>query len=423
MTAPAETKNELTNVPALVTLNPAQYTAEVYKPFKDRLSAAIESVRTIDYDITTVKGLEVVTKARRLMMDIRIEAEKERKARKDPIIQIGKMLEYSYKAVEENVLPLETFFDGEIKAEEQRKEAEKQAKLAAERLRIEGIQARIKQFSDLVLQSAGKSAAAIEGLIEQLQEIAITDVDFEEFIPQATEAKETSLSALEVAYEAAAAAEQAIEAARIKREEEDRQRAAEAAKLEEQRAEQAKIAAAQAAESKRLADIASAQAAELARAQKEADDKIKAQVAAENARIQAEADARAAEHAKAMAELNRQRAEFEAQQAAKAAEDQAKADRARADVDHEEALLMNAEHDQRQRDLAAAVNAPAVADAIIEKSRCELELIASAVADCDITETPTDEEILTVCQEAFGLSRDDMIERLATFSLRVFVNA
>lgn len=99
-----------------------------------------------------------------------------------------------------------------------------------------------------------------------------------------------------------------------------------------------------------------------------------------------------------------------------------KADQARADADYEEALLMNAEHDQRQRDLAAAVNAPAVADALIAESLDDL--IASAIAgeappDID----PTDEEIVEVYMQNFGGTREDAIERLATFSLRVFVNA
>lgn len=103
-------------------------------------------------------------------------------------------------------------------------------------------------------------------------------------------------------------------------------------------------------------------------------------------------------------------------------------DQARADADYKEALLMNTEHDQRQRDLAAAVNAPAVADALIAESLDEIndlnELIASAVsgeAPPDIE--PTDEEIVEVYMQNFGGTREDAIERLATLSLCVFVNA
>lgn len=374
-------------------------------------------------EVQNKAGRDQIHSAAMTYRDHRVTIEKTGKASRDDATKFSKAVIAEEARLIGIISPEEDRLLALRNAWDEKAEAEKQAKIAAERARVEGIQARIKQFSDLVLQSAGKDSDAIKVLIERLTAMPISDAAFEEFIPQATEAKETSLSALDVAYEAAAAAEQAIEAARIQREEEDRQRAAEAAKLEAQRAEQEKIAAAQAAESKRLADIAAAQAAELARAQKEADDKIKADAEREAERIKAIEAERTAKYEAAMAELEAQRAAHDAKVAAAEAAQKAKDDQARADADHEEAFLMNAEYDQRQRDLASAVNAPAVADAIIEESRCELELIASVVADCDITETPTDEEILTVCQEAFGLSRDDMIERLATFSLRVFVNA
>ena len=401
----------------------------------ERAALALESsateVRLRELVASTADLVEVQNKAGRDQIhsaamtyrDHRVTIEKTGKASRDDATKFSKAVIAEESRLIEIITPEEKRLLALRDAWDAKVEAEKQAKIAAERARVESIQERIKAFSDIVLQSAGKGSAAIEGLIERLQEIVITDVDFEEFIPQATEAKATSLSALEVAYEAAHAAEQAIEAARIKREEEDRQRAAEAAENARIKAENDRVAAEQEAERQRLAKIAADQAAEMARLKAESDAKIKADAEREAARIKAIEAERTAKYEAAMAELEAQRAAHDAKVAADQAAQKAKEDQARADADHEEALLMNAEHDQRQRDLAAAVNAPAVADAIIEESRCELELIASAVADCDIAETPTDEEILTVCQQAFGLSRDDMIERLATFSLRVFINA
>lgn len=399
---------------ALMTLKPEAYAAEVYLPFKTRLAAAIESVRNIDYDIKTAKGLEVVTKARRTMMDIRIEANKQREARKAPIIQIGKLLESSYKAVEENVLPLETFFDGEIKAEEGRKEAEKQAKIAAERLRVESITEHIAAFGKLATAAAGKGSADIAALQAELAALDVTEEMFEEFIPQANTAKADATTALQVAHEAASSAEQAIEAARIKREEEDRQRAAEAAENARQKAELDRVAAEQAAERKRLDDAAEAQRVELARAQKEADEKIKAAAAAETARIQAEADARALEHSKAMQLLNDQRAAFEAEQsAAKKIKD----DAAKLEVDHAEALEMNVAMDihftpDSEPDpietLAATINVGKIADA----------LIADTIDLAPLHETinePTDEEIIAVYMDAFGGTMEQAIARLRSF--------
>jgi hypothetical protein len=400
---------------ALMTLKPEAYAAEVYQPFKTRLAAAIESVRNIDYDITTTKGLEVVTKARRTMMDIRIEANKQREARKAPIIQIGKLLESSYKAVEENVLPLETFFDGEIKAEEGRKEAEKQAKIAMERARVEEITERIAAFGKLATASAGKGSADIAYLQAELEALEVTEELFEDFISQARIAKADAATGLQVAYEAASRTEQAIEAERIKREEEDRQRAAEAAENAKQKAELDRVAAEQAAERKRLDDAAEAQRVELARAQKEADDKIKAAAATETARIQAEADARAREHALAMKELEEKRAAFEAEQAAA---QKVKDDAAQLEADHVEALAINAAMDtpfttdsdpDPIEALAVTINAGAIADALIADA-LDLAPLHEAVNE------PTDEEIIAVYMDEFGGTMEQAIARLKRFN-------
>lgn len=392
---------------ALMTLKPEAYAAEVYLPFKTRLAAAIESVRNINYDITTTKGLEIVTKARRTMMDIRIEANKEREARKAPITLIGKLLQSSYAAVEENVLPLETFFDGEIKAEEGRKEAEKQAKIAAERLRVKAITERIATFGKLATAAAGKNSAEITALQTDLVALEVTDELFEEFIPQANTAKADAATALEVAYEAASSAEKAIEDARIKREEEDRQRAAEAAENARQKAELDRVAAEQAAERKRLNDAAEAQRVELARQQKEADDKIKAAAAAETARIQAEADARALEHARAMQALNNQRAAFEAEQAAA---QKIKDDAAKLEADHDEGLQMDQEWNRQQEELAATVSAPTIADALIADV-LDLAPLNEAANE------PTDEEIIAVYMDSFGSTKEQAIARLRRFNI------
>ena len=395
---------------ALITLQPEQYAAEVYQPFKKRLAAAIESARSIEYDIATGKGLEVVTKARRTLMDIRIEANKQREARKAPIIQIGKLLESSYKAVEELVLPLETFFDGEIKAEEQRKENEKQAKIAAERVRIEAIQARIKVFGDLVLQAAGKVSADISAIEQQLEEIEITEEVFEEFMAQAISSKAEAGESLTIAFKAAYDAEQAAEVARIQREEEDRQRAEDAAKLEAQRAEQAKIAAAQAAESKRLADAAAAHQAEIDRQQREADARIKAAADAEEERQKAAKAKHDAEIKRQTDELEAQRAAFQAEQAAA---QKIKDDAARLDADHSEAILMDAKRDE---EIKREQESEAAAEIAASNVSC------SAVADAMIAEAfdvpeaePSDEEIIAAYVFAFGGDNEAAIERLRRF--------
>lgn len=88
-------------------------------------------------------------------------------------------------------------------------------------------------------------------------------------------------------------------------------------------------------------------------------------------------------------------------------------DQARADADYKEALLMNTEHDQRQRDLAAAVNATAVADALIAESVNAVDFLDCF--DCPTRKEPTDEEIIEVYLDAFGGTREQAMVRLHRF--------
>lgn len=236
-------------------------------------------------------------------------------------------------------------------------EAAKQAKIAAERSRIEAIQARIKQFSDLVLTAAGKPTSAIEGLQEQVAEIEITEVDFEEFIQQATAAKAQAEEALMTAYGAAKAAEDVVEAARIKREEEDRQRAAEATENARIKADLDRQAAEQAAERQKLADAAEAQRQALRAEQEKAD-----------AARKAEDDERACVAAKAAADLAAQQAAFAAER--QAFEDQ-KAAAAKTEQDRIDAEA------KAKADKEAAEKEKAAKEAE-EKARAEYEANAEA---------------------------------------------
>lgn len=279
---------------AVVTLSPEKYAAEVYQPYKVRLASAIDSVRGIEYDIKTTAGMAVAVKARAIFRDLRVEADKERKARKEPITKIGKLLEAGFDQVEERISPLEELFDADIKAEEARKEAEKAAKIAAERQRIEAIQAAIQRIRDLPLQVVGATAEVISAMIGALEQKE-PGADFEEFIEQAQAARIDTLAKLADALAArqdadrtAAEAEEArkVEAARVE---------AERAELARQRAENERIANEQAAERKRLADLAAAQEA-AARAQREqAEANLRAEREAQEAAIKAEQDKLAAE--------------------------------------------------------------------------------------------------------------------------------
>jgi hypothetical protein len=396
---------------ALITLKPEQYAAEVYQPFRDRLTKAIESVRAIDYDITTTKGMDAAKGARRLVADIRIEANKERLARKAPITQIGKLLESTYDAVEARILPLESLFDDDIKAEEKRKEEMKKEKERAEAARVQAIADRISAIGKLALKTARMSSAQISEVMAELAAIKIDD-SFAEFFPNARVAWDDTHDALFQAHKAASDAEAEAEAKRQEAENEARKVAKERAELEAQRKENERVQNELAAERKRIADEAAAQEAIAAEQRRKAQENAVAEAAAQTKRLQEEADERARLHALEMKKLADERAAFEAeQQAARekvAAEQKAVEDAAKLEADHAEGLEMNQAFDDemiRRSDEGIPVTT----------YRPPQEDITDLAESIEATE-PTDSEIVAAYIEHFGGTPGKAIERLSRFA-------
>lgn len=192
----------------MVTLSPEKFTAEVYLPFKTLLAEAIAKIRDVDYDIETSAGYKVAIECRAVFRDLRISTDKERKARKAPITSIGKMLEAGYVAVEEQITPLEDLFDSDIKAEDARKEAIKQAEVVAEMARVDALEARLDAMRDAPLNISGLTCAEIREKYKELQDIVV-DASFEEYEADALAIKEAALLKIAEAGNKAKASEEA----------------------------------------------------------------------------------------------------------------------------------------------------------------------------------------------------------------------
>ncbi len=136
---------------------------------------------------------------------------------------------------EERVLSLRDAYDAKV-------QAEKSAKEAAERARVDGIQHKINLIRQIPVQMAGEPAAEIEAELAVLRDF-VPGEEFGEFVEQAAEAAAGAIEAL-VSLHARAVAQEA-EAARL---------AAERAELERLRQEQAEREAAARAEAQRLAE-------------------------------------------------------------------------------------------------------------------------------------------------------------------------
>lgn len=192
---------------ALVTLNPEQYVQETFAPFSVALKQATTEVATITYDVTTKEGLELAKSCRKRFSSIRIDAEKIRKERKDPIIKIGKLLDAHYQAIEAEAIKHEQVHDEKIKAEEARLEAIKLEKIKAEEARKASIAKALATITDAPANAIGMKAEQVLEVLEQIKATEITNEVFGERDVEAENAKYKAIEALNQLYESKLAQE------------------------------------------------------------------------------------------------------------------------------------------------------------------------------------------------------------------------
>ncbi|RFP19137.1 hypothetical protein [Duganella sp. BJB475] len=378
--APAEL-----NPLALLTIKPEEYVAQVFAPFRSKLAALKAEADTIHFedtrmfdaphryvDISTTEGMATAVKVRAgFRDDVRLDAEKTKTARKAPVLQIGRLIDSTFKEIIEEAAPYEGKFDAVIKAEEKRKAEVKAAKERAEAERIGGIKTAIEAIRTLPARAEGKSAEELRALLERVAARAITKEEFAEFTDEARGALDAAGPELVAMFNAAqqreliAAQEEAArvaETARLAAEQAtaDKRRADEAA-------ENARVAAENAAAAQRLAD----QQAEI--------DRQRAELAAQQAAAQAERAA--AEQARVAAET---KAQLEQKAAAAAAERQA----------NEQAAAARAERERL--DVVAAVEqrtALAAAENVADDGRAAALADQGHLADIADQQAPADDVV------------------------------
>lgn len=288
-------------LPALITLDPQQYTAAVYAPLRAQFETAKASIAEVSYDITTAVGMRTAVECRAKFRDLRISAEKARKDRKAPILEIGKLLDSRYKEFEAEVEPLELRFDKDIKAEETRKENERAERARKEQERIESIQKEIAGIRGYADKAVGLSSTHVGDLTALLLPLVIAEERFAEFTPQAKVAKAETLERLNELRRAASDQEAEQERIRLEREELARLRAEQAERdridAERRAEEERKAREARETEEQRLRDerrkldeerAQQAQVDRLAREAREAEEKQLADQRAELLRGQQE---------------------------------------------------------------------------------------------------------------------------------------
>ncbi len=323
----------------------------------DKVAAGIAALevkyKDVVYPVTTTKGMDEAKAARKEIRDARYAVQNSAKAAKSELTAISKNIGEKAEQIIAPLAALEEPIDGQIKAEEARKEAEKEAKRLAEIARVERIAKDIAGIRERAIVPAGATSEQIITMIGALAQVEITAEKFDEFLPAAQRAAEEVAATLANQLDAAVA--RGKEAERL---------AAERAELERQRKEQAAIAAAEKAERDRLAAIA-------AEEQRKAAEVLAAQ----------------------QREFEAQRAAFEAQQ--------------RAFAEQQEAARREAEEEAvRARLLAAVFTPPLIKIAEPDLVAVDAEVRAKAVAAQE-EDLPMPAAVADAVQDALNVRPED----------------
>lgn len=283
----------------------------------------------VAFNVSTTKGMDEAKKARQEVKGYRTALENKRKEIKAPALERCRLIDDEAKTITAALLEIEEPIDQQIKAEEARKEAEKAAKAEAERQRVAAIRTQIDTIKNHAAFAVGKSADAILKILSGVEGFEIGE-DFQEFKPEAEQAKAETLDKIKALHEAqvqheseqARIAAERAELTRLRAEAEAREREAAAARAEQERKDREARAeqerkdreAREAVEREQAAKLAAERAAheaELRKQREEQEAELKAQ---REAQAKADAEARAAREAEEK-RLAAERAEIARQQA------------------------------------------------------------------------------------------------------------
>lgn len=208
----------------------------------DAVSAGITDLRNrfsgAIFEVDTATGMDDAKAARLAIRTPRYEVERIRKAAKAPIIALGKKLDAEAARIESELLKIEGPIDQQIKAEEDRKERDRQAKIDAELKRVADLQERVAELRGCQSLSPTSGAELVASHIADLERLVVNE-SFQEFQQQAEDAKAAGLARLRAVYTAAVAHEAEQERIRIERAELARLREAEALRVAQENARRA----------------------------------------------------------------------------------------------------------------------------------------------------------------------------------------
>lgn len=176
-----------------------------------RTEAALADLRgrfeRVQFDLTTTAGDTAARQARRELVSLRTGLDKRRKELKLPAVEFGRKIDSEASRLTAEIVALEEPIDLQIKADEQRRAEEREARIRAEEERQATLRQRITDISNVAVRAAGMSSGEIAEKIALVSRIALGD-DFEEFVAAAINTKAETLVKLQELHEAALKAEE-----------------------------------------------------------------------------------------------------------------------------------------------------------------------------------------------------------------------
>ncbi len=189
--------------------------------------------QSLVFNVATTAGMADAKAARMTLRGHRTSLEKRRKQLKEDILVRGRLIDGEAKRITAEIEALEDPIDAQIKAEENRKEAERQEKARQEAARVKAINDKIDAIRNhgATVQT---ELADLTALLDQAKAIQISQDEFQEFAPLALLTRDTAIAQLQALADARRTFEQQC----AEQEAEQQRQAEEAAKL---RAEQAQL--------------------------------------------------------------------------------------------------------------------------------------------------------------------------------------
>lgn len=152
---------------------PATTIAE-YSPTAEALAGLRQKYQAVVFNVSSTAGMVEARAARGELRTLRISLEAKRKEIKEPALTRCREIDTEAKRITAELSALEDPIDDLIKAEENRKDREKQSREEAERERIAEVSRRFAALRALVPAGTGKTVDELSALIAQAEEFDST---------------------------------------------------------------------------------------------------------------------------------------------------------------------------------------------------------------------------------------------------------